>query len=232
MSLTFGAATSDRAIKTSPTGIAADAAAWSVGGWVNVTTLTSQRVLWSVNGSTAGNAFLRLSGTTGNLQVAQTGTTSLSYITNDTPLSATGSWFFVAVSVTFTTATHIYVGSVATDAAERTYGTSTNGASVTAQSGTIATALGNHATNQNVAIQGIEGGFWQYYDRALSLAEWQSVQRTGQILTSCKGSWHPGDDGASTIIDVSGTGNNLTITGATVSANPLLVRMRPWFHGS
>jgi hypothetical protein len=217
MSLVFGANATDVASKTSPTSLTA-LPECSIIVRVNVTTLTTQRNIWSAGGDVAGSWFLRLSGTAGDVQVAQTGTGNLSYITNDTPLAGGAAWIWLMATTKLGTAGHIYAGTLNALLAERMYGTSANGSGTpTPDSGTVKARLGNNASSTGPVQGSID--FVQLYDRILTLAEGQYIQTYRNMLSGCKGFYLPGYEGGSSVVDHSGTGNDLTITGATVGGS-------------
>lgn len=220
MSLTFGGATTHTATKTSPTGITA-LATFSIITWVNPTTLVNGRNLFRSGGSTAGAIAFQTNGTGGNVAIIQTGTVNSNYITNDTPLSATGTWICMAVTHQHGTAIKIYSGNLTTALVERTYGTTTLGSgTITADSGTVTCQIGNRVANDQSIVARI--GQTQVYNRILSLGELRAIQFGQRMGTGCVGHWRLGDTGSSTVTDYSGTGNHLTITGAPISANPPL----------
>ena len=223
MSLTYVDASSNQATKSNPTGLGlASLGEFSVCGWVNMTTLVNTRVLMQGTGTSGAIIQMRLSGATGNFSIAQNAAVTLNIITSNTPLAATGTWAFIAAAIKVGTEGHIYKGDLVTPATECTYGTYTIGTGPpTAETGTLEFCLGNGPTTDNSAPSCKIGGPWQVYNRLVSLAEFKIIQDCGQIQgTGCKGSWRPGDNGGASVTDLSGVGNTLTITGATVSANP------------
>jgi hypothetical protein len=226
MSLTYAGGNSDRATCV-PVSLNANVAAFTILGWINASALANNRYIFSVGDVSVGHLFLRVSDTSGNLRLGQSGTSALTYITNDTPIT-TSTWIFVAAAGAYGVAGHIYTGTLTTNAAERGYGTSLAG-SGTPTSNTTQLAVGQAANSTTLSFAGKIGGGWLHvYDRQMALAEIQSCQFDGNPRSSCKGAWRPGDNGGATVTDESGTGNHLTITGATVSTN-FGPRFRPWF---
>jgi len=97
-----------------------DLSAFTWAFWVKVTTLTTLRYICAKGATTT--KYLRLSGTGGNVDfLVDRATTDAQYITNDTPLSSTGSWKFIAVTydAAATSSMHIYVGSLSSALVER-----------------------------------------------------------------------------------------------------------------
>lgn len=218
--LTFGAATSDNATGASQAALTLDP--FTILVWVFVTTLTNQRVIWSNTGTTTGNRLFRLSGTTGDVQLAVVrATTNTLYTTNNTPLSATSTWVFLAA--TFNSAgaagqiVNIYKGTLGTLATECTYTAPTDGAgAVAAYSGGGTPRWGN-GNSGTVAIQGrecVSAAFGTEMSQA-DIQSWQREPRNSVAGVTAVEFKRFGKDGADGI-DYTGNGNS-TVTGATQS---------------
>lgn len=156
-------------------------------------------------------------------------TTSTTAYSNDTPLT-TGKWYFVAAVLNSVGADgdqHIYVGDLTTIAAEVGgytlqrvgSGARTGGASDIGiggyPGGTIAWINQDHI----IAVVAI-------FNTSLSLGQIKSFQYHSREMANCVGLWFPGLHGTTNAPDLSGTGNNGTISNATLSTVHL-----PIFYG-
>jgi hypothetical protein len=74
------------------------------------------------------------------------------------------------------------------------------------------------------AISGRMGATAYLGSSLLTLGEIQSWQFAPRMMAGCVGFWRLGDNGTGTQPDLSGNGNNGTVTGATQSDNPPLRR--------
>ena len=217
-SLTFGGATSDT-VNCGTGSVFDNLTDFTVYAWVTVTTATTNRcIVGNFRGAVDAGWEFSSSGTTGNLTLSQGGTTYLTYITSSTPVGSLNTWFFVAASATFGTAGHIYHGSLTTEVAEETYSTSTNGAGRNDDSARSVN-IGNkdNATPANawvgsIAVVGV-------VNRSLTLAELQSLQFHPRVISGTILFTWVGFNGTGTQPDLSGNGNNGTVTGTTVSDN-------------
>lgn len=215
MALTFGALTSDRVQITAAASINdLDPITFLV--WCFPTTLTSARAFgWK--GATTSRKRLILNGTGGNVEMfVNRNTTNADYITNNTPLSSTSVWHFLAASFASasTPSIHIYHGTLTAAAAECTYGTATNGSgTVTTEAGDF--VWGNGTTNTN-AIQG-SIAYAAYVNKEMSLAEVIRWQFQPRMTAETKIFTALGFAGTGAQPDWSGNGNAGMVTGATQS---------------
>jgi hypothetical protein len=227
-SLTFGALTSDRV----DVGVAAtfDFDPITVMGWFYATTLTNQRILWAVQGSTSGSRIMRLSGTLGEVQVQLTrATTNTNFITNTAPV-ALNVWTFMAF--TFNSAAsagqivNVYKGTLGATPAECTYGTATDGSgALVAFTGATTSARIGNSNAANAAWQGRIGPV-AVFNAELALADvasWWAISRRLVGASTATGFWRLGNEGATTQQDYSGNANTGSTTGATQSDGPALV---------
>lgn len=215
MSLVFGAGNTNRVVAVGSATLD-DIGAFTQLCWCYPTTLNSTRTL-ICKGST-GFKEIRLSGTTGNLQLTvQRATTSTSFITNSTPLSGLNAWYLVAA--TFDSAAspvgHIYTGTLSAEAVEAAYGTQTGGSGGVTTDATLDLNIGN-AVGANLAFNG-RIAVAAYIAGALTLGQIIDWQFRPRVIAGTRGFWIPGYNGATNVPDLSGNGNTGTITGATVA---------------
>ena len=144
-------------------------------------------------------------------------TTATFYETNDTPLTTSNKWYFVAASFASasTPVAHIYVGDLTTIAAERTYGTSTDG------SGAISTDAAN---NLLIGSTGVTSENWRgrialYHlvGSELSLGQIKEQQFRPHVVANSKLFIQLGFNGTGTQPDWSGNSNTCTVMGTTVA---------------
>ncbi len=193
--------------------------------WINLTSLGAGAIISKFLGASAlGWEFIQ-SASTGELQLDwEASTTDLSYITSSTPLASAGVWYYVAiVSDPFTVdGTHIYVGDLTTLATEETYGTSIDA---------VGSLNGDAAVNLFLGNRDAGGGNLDLLGHIHSIILYESILTLAQVqahqyrmlpgvagATAVRGCWYPGAHGATTVPDISGSGQTGTITNATVSA--------------
>lgn len=185
--------------------------------WVKPGTLTSSRLLW--NKSTSAKR-LRLNGTGGNVEaIVNRATTNTDYITNNTPLSNTSEWAFVAVVINSAGAAgevvNIYKGTDSAAVAECTYGTATDGSGAFTD---------DSASNFQVA-GGAAAMFGDYAAvhicaAALDAAAIEAQRAALSVLASTRLLAHMGYPDVNTNTDLSGNANHGTVTGMTFVAHP------------
>lgn len=231
MALTFGAASSNR-VDCGSAAALDDMAAVTVLAWVYCTTRTSSRTIISkFRGSLGSGWRLSLQGTSGDVQFEWARATTYALgLTNTAPV-VTNSWVFLAASCDKSTAPKIYEGTLTSLAVESTYTTSRAGAGAFGSDAARYLALGNadNAATPTLAFQG-RISHAAVFDSVLSLDEIQSWQNNPRPLIGAKaalGEWNLGLDpiGTGTQPDLSGNGNDGTVTGATVSVHTPLARL-------
>ena len=226
--LTFGAATTDR-VDIGAGSSLADLDPFTIFAWVFPTGTTANRAILGSRGQGAASVRqLRLNGSggsSGNLELRVTrATTSTSYITNTRPMNVSNTW--VCVMATFDSAAsptgRIYTGTLAALLAEATYGTSTAGAGAVSAESSASHTWGNRDVGGFAsAFQGrIACGL--YLNRVLTLGEGLNLQFFPRLLANTKNFVLLGRNGVGTQPDLSGNGNNGTVTGATASNGPPL----------
>lgn len=219
MSLTFGAATSDRVdIGTAASITALDP--FTVLAWVRPTTLTTARMFYG-KGSPVGKIF-RLSGTAGNIQtiIARAGG-NVSYTTNDTPLANTNVWYLVCLvydtSKGAGEVVNMYTGKLNSTAVESTYSSTVDASLATLTDATFNGFIGNNNAN-NQAFQG-DIAYFALINRALTLGEVTSWQFKPRVIPGTVEFIALGFNGTGTQPDWSGNVNAGTVTGASQSAH-------------
>lgn len=234
MARRFGAATS-HAIDIGANAAIVSLTDFSILVRVRVTTLTNARCIFGGRYTASGvsGIMLRLSGTTGDIEiVVAQATTASQYTSNSTPIPLNRwVWVLADYSQGASPRSHIYVKDYNGAFLEATYGTSNNGSgNKTAETG--GTVLwGNRYSSSavsNVPIQAdVEHGM--LFNRVISPAEAEAIVARlglGAAGPSCV-SWHPFMYG-STELDLSPFGNHGTVTGATV-VNPGPTKWKPSF---
>lgn len=218
MALTTGPNAGDMATKTGATGtLNLTQKTYLV--WVYPTTLTASNNIFTGRSSTSGlGASLKLTGdTTGNVRLFENGTTSLDARSTGGTLTI-NNWYYIAGLFDFGGTPKIYVGTLTSAAAEVSYSQQTAGATKTSEVTATLTWF-NQQNIQATPWQGA-GACAGVYDRLLSAAEIGQHQFSWKALSGCKGLWI--GNNTTTLTDLSGTGNDLTVTGATISQNPTL----------
>jgi len=226
MSLTFGGATSDRVVVTAATSINT-LSAWTWYGWYYPTTLTAGRKIMQKAdpSSPFGGRDIRVVASNFIRCDVTRATTASQYITNSNALS-TNKWWFIAVTYDEAAGAgevfNVYVGDLSTLVTESTYGTVQNGSGATTSDALGDLRIGNSTT----AAQAWQGriGPCAHFNRVMTLGEIQSHQFNPRVASGCVGLWNLGDNGTGTQTDFSGNGNAGTVTGATQSDNPPLMR--------
>lgn len=216
-SLNFGAATSDRVSIPAST-LINDMPRLTVAMWVKVTTHTTSRTFWGKKPSSAGNKWIGLDATVGELRlrIRRTGG-AVDYITNSNPIPA-NEWRFIAFTMDYglsSSPAHIYSGGLNSVVKEATYSTATSGTGSSDQPDTgNPMQIGNF--NSLTAIQGQIAwvGVW---NRVLTLEELRQQQFRPSVTSGSVVFMHLGFSGQTTQADWSGKKNNGTITGATIS---------------
>lgn len=196
---------------------------WTVLMWVKVTTLTNNRYFWSkgAGGSNNRRSVCLLSGTSGDIGVVlDRATTDLNYTSSNTPFSSS-SWKFLAVTFHSTNSSnnlvHIYVGSLSTLATEVTYVVRIDGSGAFASDSGESWRVGNLKAESG-AIQGTIA-YTQVISDELSLAQIRALQFRPRVIPNTKLFLNLGFNGTGTQTDLSGNGNNGTVTGCAVDAH-------------
>jgi hypothetical protein len=118
---------------------------------------------------------------------------------------------------------HIYRGNLTTAMAEPTYSSQIDGTGAIVSDAARELVIGNrHATNTN-AYQG-QLAVVALYDSALTLAECEKwrLRPSRNIKAGCLGFWILGNNGSTgTQTDLTGNGNDGTVTGATAAATQI-----------
>lgn len=233
MSLTLGAATSDR-VDVGGTDLLIGLTTFTSIRWHRPTTWTATRRVFET-GTSANAARKRLvlagSGATqGNLSgVVTRATTNTDFDVTDTPLATLNQWYCTAWTYdeNANPSVVVYVGDLLTLAVARAVTMIANGAGGTTTEGAGGLIrLGNISSASPVqAFQG-EIGVEALFNRVLSLGEVQSWQFAPRMMAGCVGLWRLGDTGVAAQPDYSGGGNAGTVTGATQADNPPLRRWR------
>jgi hypothetical protein len=169
------------------------------------------------------NHNFQLLGISGDIQFNRVrATTNTIANTNTTPL-ALNTWVFLAVSfdtgASAGNVAKIYHGTLTTPAAEAGYSANNDGSGAPADDSAADFAVGNRSTGASFD-QPFPGriAFFTIYDRVLTLAEIRTMQfRPFCQSPACKLFLQLGWGGSGTQADLSGNGNNCTVTGATVA---------------
>jgi hypothetical protein len=225
VSLTFGAATSDR-VECGTMG-AVNATKLSLLDWFYPTTLGNNRSLITKVNAPLGWFFQQRNATDLRfIWLDTSGGNGANYLTNNAALTV-NKWWCVAVTMdqagTGGARAKIYLGDLVTPLTECTYGTATDSGVAYTDPSAQTFRLGNNA-GLTVALQGRMAVAAYIENRVLSLGEVQSWQFAPRMMAGCVGLWRLGDNGTGTQPDLSGNGNNGTVTGATQSDNPPLRR--------
>lgn len=221
MSLILGANTSDRDSCGSAAGLDG-LTAFTVMLWVYITTRTDLRILVSkINGGTLGWVW-RLQSTSGNSQFLWIrATQNLSYINTGTPF-ALNTWVCAAATLdqggTASALVKMYFGGLTTTlAAASGYSVTQDGSGAYTSADAQNLVCGN-SDGAVAALQGSEA-VAMHWNRVLSLGELKQQQFRPHKTSGCILLSHLGYGGTGTQPDYSGSGNNGTVTGATVGAH-------------
>ncbi len=186
--------------------------------WVYPQAAVNARVIGFTKDS-GSQKTLAYSGTGGHVNAfVPRATTDSNYITNSGGLTI-NAWNLLAW--VFNTGagagevTNIYIGSLTTPAAEAGYGTAIDGEGAVTSDAAVSFILGNRAaaSRSGDAIFAVA----TYCNAALTLAQIQSWQFRPRKLASSVLFCHYGFNGTGTQPDLSGNGNNGTVTGAVVA---------------
>lgn len=231
--LTFGANTSDKIDFGNPGNVSA-ASIMVMGVWVFPTTFTSARRMITKNAldGVSGGPFLALSGTAGEVQVANARTvTNANAVSNTTPLVLNTWTCLVGVLDPADTQPRLYAGTDKKNLTEVGYaGGAAQGSGTTA--GTANVVIGNSANvAPTSAFQGRIGGkaLW-LVGRAPKLDELIAWQRSDYVPIGATIAPLVGWNGAGPQRDWSGFNNHGTVTGATYSPFGVPRVTAPAFH--
>lgn len=223
--LRFGAATSDVLLTPAHSSVN-NLKTFTTLQLVNVTTLTASRILWGKRPGSANRMF-RLPDTSGNvsLTIRRTGG-ALTYTTSDTPLLQTGTLRWLATTyddALTSSAAHIYHGLYGSALVEAIYGTATNGtgASDASDSANGWAWFNGQVSPYSAAMQGV-GYVAVLWPRVLSLHDLNEVVAGRIAVSGAVVAYASGAQGSVAAVDLSGSGNHGTITGAVLSGEPLL----------
>lgn len=157
--------------------------------------------------------------TDGNLSFAFARVPSyMTYTTDTAPLSI-GTWEFAAAVAdqAASPVAKIYHGDLGAIAAEQTYGTAADGSGTFGLDNARQLYVGNRDAGGGNAALGGRVAIAAVFNRVLTLAEIQSWQFQPRALSGCVLFVAEGFNGVGTQADWSGTGNNGTVTNATVA---------------
>lgn len=213
MSLTFGAAISDRVVM--PSGVTLDP--FTFWGWFYSTTLSTGRRLATKQAT--GFSLLHAD-TSGNLtfQVQRSGA-GVNLVSSSLGL-AINKWHFVACTYATVfaaaTAAHIYIGTLGTTVAETTYSTPTTGSGIQVDSN-LSYIIGNRsgadqAFRGRIACAGL-------VNAELNLGQLQDLQFYPRVIANTRYYFQFGYNGVGLQPDLSGNAMAGTVTGATQDAH-------------
>jgi len=228
MALKFNIATSDRVLVAGAASIN-DLAAFTVVVWAHHDSFVLSRIFWA-KGTTGQKRFGTSGGTLGQLVM------TVNYVTNNfnTPTTtfAVAPWNFIAGIYDGVIQNRIFQGTLTSPPYECAYGTvATNGTGGAASEAGGQACWGNR-TGSNVAFPGslAMGAVW---NRALTRSELHHIWRESQIrpfvntIPGCVEYHRFGvPPPTATVPDLSGNSNVGTITGATITADPVFTQ--PW----
>lgn len=215
MSLTFGAATSDKVL-VGHSGLDNLQTLTKI-AWVYPTTLSSRRFIAKGQGSHTQSAF-DMSNGLGNIRyIRGCATTDSTYAANNGVVTL-NAWNFVACTfdINANPNTHIYSGSISTVAAEVTYATQTQGSGAIFDDTANQECIGNTNDSALTAFQG-DIAWAAVWNRVLTLAEIQDQQYFPHVTNGCVLFERLNNSTTGTQLDQSGLQNKGTVTGATVS---------------
>lgn len=230
MSLFFGAATSDKVdcgsaaiLDNLPSG----ANGFTVLSIVRRTQNAANLSIVGKDGVYPTNGWLFTSdGTTnGDLRLLVFRSSTITDYMSSTVCLPLNEWAFGAAAFKESDATRasIYYGTLGGAVAEAAYTTSQNGAGTIGDDSTYNLYLGNIQRTGAHPFKGDEG-IIAIVNRRLSLAECEDWKNNPRMIDGTIMFHRPGENGNVTQIDLSGNGNNGTVTGATLSADPPLIR--------
>lgn len=233
MSLTLGAAASDKVNYGNAGGDGGSITIFTLYMWIYPTTITVGRRMFSkvASGGAGQCSFFNTSGGTNRIR------TFVDYVTTDaSAISAsnsisTNSWQFFATTFDGTNAPKIYSGNLSTAAAELSYFSQAapSGSRVSDSNGNAYVGGDDTATD---AFQGRIAIVNWIVGTALTLPQIKSHQFFPRKHVNSKLLTFLGDNGTGTQPDFSGNGNSGTVTGSSRSDNPPIRRRLPWLHTS
>lgn len=216
MSLTFGAAVSDR---VNGTNFGTDPTVFTFYWWHFLTTLTNDKKIFSKSGAALFSVQIPAAGDASRLRYIVDYSTTDGAIISAAGAFVTGSWQFCALTANHTTsAPRAYIGSETVAPAEVTYGTQQTPVGTRATDGGAAYIIGNSASAL-AAFQGSIDLVSFINGTALTLAEITEHWTQPHNHPNTKLMMRLGYNGTGTQYDWSGLGNNGTVTGATVGSS-------------
>lgn len=192
--------------------------------WAKPSALAGARYLFGSRYEAGGVSATgcQMNNTSGHIRMSMIGGVNHNYVANNLGLTV-GVWSFVAGVMVFGTSGNIYIGSLTSLAVETTYSTQQNGSVRGAETGGNFLIGNRNASSAVGTINSFAGdvAWFQFYNRALTLGEVQSLQFSPRlVLSGCVDFHIPGIvAAASSQPDWSGNGNAGTVTGATEIAN-------------
>jgi len=217
MALDFSGAGSDRVDCGSDASLD-DFSAHSVVAWIYIPTLGFGLVAakdtaaggfekeWTIRATGQINAFMQMTTTS---MAARSDNSAGNIITAN-------NWWFVGYTASSGFVPKLYLGNLTTTVSEVTYITQTTGVGTPVSDAAASFVIGN-----NIDVAGKLPGIvacLTYVDRELSVGELRILQyRFTKLYSGQQGIWQLGFDGTGTQADLSGNGNNGTVTGATVA---------------
>jgi hypothetical protein len=221
MALTFGSSTTNKVDCGSAASLdnLPSAGTMTVCGWMKPTTGATQGVVAKANSTGANNGWRIIQSNTNRLQMVvealSGGETNYQSATN----SVTAVWTFFAAAFNSANGANekinLYLGTRAALATEVSYGSRSDGASVSADA-TYSLEIGNLTTAGSFSYRGSIAwvGIW---NTELTLAQIQALQFRRRVTSGCVGFWELGYNGTGTVPDWSGNANAGTNTSGTVT---------------
>lgn len=142
---------------------------------------------------------------------------------------STGKWFFVGGQLKSTgndTDQKLFVGDLSTPAGEPSYTKQVVSTGTWPSLSSRAYYIGNHQMSTNTLYHRGPIAWFGFWNRILSLGEIWAQQFRPHVTSGCLWFGHLGANGTGTQANWAGSGNNGTVTGATVADH---VPIRPWF---
>jgi len=196
--------------------------------WVYQVSIVSGSHIWSVvQDPGVTRRRLRVNDASGNLAVYIDRATDTTYITNDTPMSTSrnGLWTFLACTYNSAASAgqivNIYLGTLTSVAAERTYGTATDGGGANSNNASDVVRIGNGADLNDGGDSRI--GPFALVAAELSLDQIISWQFRPRVIPNTNWFVRPGYRELNQQFDWSGNGNHSSaVTSVAVADDPPL----------